>query len=324
MEGVVLFILLVAIIIITAIIIYFVRDYIQYKTQINTQFSVTQSQVNAEKTDRLANLKYVVDQVNTVHDDIASTLNNESSTQTRLAEQLDKSQANYLSGLNTAFGFTDSTGKNVKLSNLSGTTNPNTQLLTNVIATMGLTAKDLQPNGNSVQLCSKTDPTKCIRFPDQNGNTYLTDMGNGSVVLDGQRGTTINNGINLTGGLNLNASAGSPSGAINPGPNQMVLQSSKVGVGNFASSAPNATLHVSAQNTSDNVLQLSASSGQQLLNVAPSGSINIYTNGAQVGTIEPTSTGLKITTNTLEVRGNLLVSGGTISGRLLPQSSGPA
>jgi hypothetical protein len=322
--GTVSFIIIIsAIIAIAGVIIYFIRDYIQYKTQVNTQFSVTQSQVNAEKTDRVANLKYVVDQINNVNDDISTTVDTTTNTQIQLAQELDKSQANYLSGLGSAFGFTDNSGAAVSIPNLPGSAQPNMQLLTNVTATMGLTAKDLQPGGNTVKLCSKTNPNKCIQFPDQSGNTYLTDMGNGAVILDGQKGTTITNGVNLTGGLNLNAQSGSgstPSGAINPGPNQMVLQSAKVGVGNITT--PGATLHVQSKNAGDSVLQLTSSNGQTLTNVGSDGTITIYAGSAIAGTITPTATGLKITTNTLEVEGNLTVrndlkvTNGTIIGRV--------
>ena len=317
METIAFIIIILALIILSAIIIYFVKDYIQYKTLVNTQFSVTESKVNAEKKDRLANLKYIVDQVNTVNDDISSTLDQQTDKQTNLASQLNASQANYLSGINSAFNFTDSNGKNISLPNLPGSVQPNMNLLTSVTATMGLTAKDLQPLGNSVKLCSKSDPNKCVQFPDQNGNVYLTDFGHGSVIIDSEKGATINNGINLTGGLNINAAAGSPSGTINPGPNQLLFQSSKVGVGNFASGAPNATLHVTSQNAGDNILQLSGSSGQQLITVAPDGIINIYKDSAKVGSIEPTSTGLKLNANTVTLSGNLTVAG-NITGRVIP------
>lgn len=322
METVAFIIIIAGLIILASIVIYFIKDYVEYKSQINTQFSVTESKVNAEKLDRLSNLRYVVDQVNTVNDDIASTLDKETTNQTTLASELDASQKNYLAGLNSAFKFRDNSGKQISLTDLPGSVQPNTEVLTNIIATMGLTAKDLEPNGNKVKLCSKKDPSKCIQFPDNNGNTYLTDMDNGSVIIDGTKGAIINNGINLTGGLNINSATGTPSGAITPGPNQMVLKSAKIGVGKFTSSAPNATLHVIPDNTNDNVLQLAASSGQQMITVTPSGAINIYTDSARVGTIEPTTTGLRITANTLEVNGNLVVNGGTISGRL--NAPGPA
>jgi hypothetical protein len=319
MGTVAFIIILTAIIAIAGVIVYFIRDYVQYKTQVNTQFSVTQSQVNAEKTDRVANLKYVVDQINNVNDSISSTINTSADSQTQLAQQLDKSQGNYLAGLNSIFGFSDFTGDPLTISDLPGSARPNLNLLTSVNATMGLTAKDLQPGGNTVKLCSKTDPNKCIQFPDQNGNTYLTDMGNGGVILDGQNGTTIKNGVNLTGGLNLNAQLGSgstPSGTINPGPNQIVLQSAKVGVGNFINGPPNATLHVQSQNASDSALQLTSANGQTLTKVDSDGTILIYKGGALTGTITPTTTGLKISTNSLEVDGNLTVTNGIISGRM--------
>jgi len=106
----------------------------------------------------------------------------------------------------------------------------------------------------------------------------------------------------------------------------MVLQSAKVGVGNITT--PGATLHVQSKNVGDSVLQLTSSNGQTLTNVGSDGTITIYAGSAIAGTITPTATGLKITTNTLEVEGNLTVrndlkvTNGNIIGRV--SSLGPS
>jgi hypothetical protein len=313
MEKTVLIFLIAIVIIILGLTIYFIRDYLQYKTQIDTQFSVTQSLVNSEQKDRLASLKYVVDQVNNVNDDISSTLVNEGISNAHLADNVHKKQQTLLNSLNSAFKFNDDSGNSIPLLNVPTSVNPNLALLNNITATMGLTAKDLQPNGNSVQLCSKSDPSKCIQFPDKNGNTYLTDFGNGGIILDSAKGTTINNGVNLTGGVNMNATSGAPSGTINPGPNQLILESPKVGVGKLGDVTPHATLHVSSQNASDNILELSSATPiNRVISVSPNGTITIYSGNSTVGTIapDPKTNGLQITANTLTVNGRLKVTNG--------------
>ena len=83
METVAFIIIIAGLIVLASIIIYFIKDYVEYKSQINTQFSVTESKVNAEKLDRLANLRYVVDQVNNVNDDKQKLLSNNDTPATK-------------------------------------------------------------------------------------------------------------------------------------------------------------------------------------------------------------------------------------------------
>ena len=314
-------IIIIAAIITICIIIYiYVRDYLQYKSLVNTQLSVAQSAVNSEKADRVGNLKYIVDQQNNVNSQIYSTTQQNLANQSTLSSQLDASQGNILAGLNSAMNFTDNHGNNVPIINLPGAANPNMNLMNNVNATMGLTAKDFNTNGQ-VKMCNASG-TKCIKFPDQNGDTYLTDIGTGgSIILNGTNGTQINNGVNLNGSLNINSSSGAPSGTIVPGSgsNQMLLQTNMVGVGNFPSSiAPEATLHVNSPNGTDTLLKLSTDQGDQVITVTPDGQLSIYLNGALAGRIIPTSNGLTIAANVV-LDGNLNVgTGNTITGNVVP------
>ena len=303
----------------------YVRDYLQYKSLVNTQLSVAQSAVNSEKADRVGNLKYIVDQQNNVNSQIYSTTQQNLANQATLSSQLDASQGNILAGLNSAMNFTDNHGNNVPIINLPGAANPNMNLMNNVNATMGLTAKDFNTNGQ-VKMCNASG-TKCIKFPDQNGDTYLTDIGTGgSIILNGTKGTQINNGVNLNGSLNINSSSGAPSGTIVPGSgsNQMLLQTNMVGVGNFSSSiTPEATLHVNSPNGTDTLLELSTDQGDQVITVTPDGQLSIYLNGALAGRIIPTSNGLTIAANVV-IDGNLNVgNGNTIIGNVVPPSSTP-
>ena len=316
----------------TAIILYyFIRDYTKYKTSLNTKLSKSQSIIDSEKADRVGNLKYVVDQVNTINQEVASVAQDKITKQNKLAQQLDASQGNIIAGLNSAVSFTDANNTTIPLVNLPGADHPNMHLLKHVTATMGLTTNDLNVDG-TLKMCSSKDPNKCISLADKDGNTYLTDIGAspGSVILDARNGTNINNSVNLNGNIFLNSTNGTPSGIINTesGPNTIVLQTGMVGVGDFTSMAPNATLHVNSTNTDENLFELTTKDGQQLLNVAPNGSLAIYLNGDKVGIIQPVidehGTGIKIIATNVVIDGNLVVDGDIQANLINTASYGPS
>ena len=322
MNAIAFIIILLIIIAIIVVVIYYVQDYLNYKNTINADLSTTQSAINSEKSDRVANLKYIVDQVNAVNSQIYTTTNQNIQNQALIEAQLDASQSNIISGLNSAFTFTDNNNNVIPITNLPGSPQPNLTLLNNVTAAMNLTAKNMNING-SVQMCSPTDPTKCSQFPDQNGNVYLTDAGNGSIILDGDNGTTINNNMNLYGSLNINSKSGSPSALINPSVNSLNIQTNKLGVGDFTNLQPQATLHINTlSNVNQNGFYLTTNNGQNLLTVDNEGKIRIYDNGANIATIEPIDPrddlpGIKITATNVLIDGNLDV-GGTITGTCVP------
>ena len=316
----------------TAIILYyFIRDYTKYKTELNTKLSKSQSIIDSEKADRVGNLKYVVDQVNTINQEVASVAQDKITKQNKLAQQLDASQGNIIAGLNSAISFTDANNTTIPLVNLPGADHPNMHLLKHVTATMGLTTNDLNVDG-TLKMCSSKDPNKCISLADKDGNTYLTDIGAspGSVILDARNGTNINNSVNLNGNIFLNSTNGTPSGIINTesGPNTIVLQTGMVGVGDFTSMAPNATLHVNSTNTDENLFELTTKDGQQLLNVAPNGSLAIYLNGDKVGIIQPVidehGTGIKIIATNVVIDGNLVVDGNIQANLINTATYGPS
>jgi hypothetical protein len=309
MDTIALIITLIIIFVVAGGLVYFVRDYIQYKNQVNKQFSVTQSSVNAEKADRVSNLKYVVDQINTVNTDIYSTTSDTVSAQDSLSLDLTTNNNNIVNSLNKMFSFNDGSGNNIQFMNLPGSTQPNIQLLNKVNATMGLTAKNLQPLENNVQFCSKNRPERCITFPDKDGNTLLTNLGNtgGKIILDAEGGVQMNNTVNFV------SSDGKPSGSINNGPDSMVLQSKKFGIGGPGFSAPRSTLHVSATSDTDNVFEISNATSS-LLQVTPNGNIKIYSKtnpNILVAELKSSQNGiLEITaTNGVKINGNLEVSG---------------
>ena len=74
MEGLAIIVMLLALLALIGVLVYIVRDYYVHKETNAADFGKTTSDIAAERTDRLGNLKYVVDQVNTVNDDIYACL----------------------------------------------------------------------------------------------------------------------------------------------------------------------------------------------------------------------------------------------------------
>jgi hypothetical protein len=174
--------------------------------------------VEAEKSDRLSNIKYVVDEVNSVNKDIYTTLSTSNQTINTSLSSLStqhntlKSDLNtykadfntYKADLNTGFGKWINLSSNtatIKLTELPGAQpgGVDIKLLGNVIATMGMTAVNLTP-AKPFKLCNGEGNTtgNCMKFPDADGNTYLTSLTNGGkIVLDAP--TKVNNSLDVSG-----------------------------------------------------------------------------------------------------------------------------
>ena len=176
---------------------------------IDTQIGDT---VDVERKDRVSNVGYVVGQVNSVNDDIykaytsnTSLINSNATYATSNIARIDntvsglKAQQDQMQGGFSKFlAFSSSTAPgapDVTLANLAGSSAPDVRLIQHVSATMGLTAKDLAPGNNAARFCNSAG--KCIEFPNQNGDTYLTGFGNGKVVLDAP--TAVGGDLSLPG-----------------------------------------------------------------------------------------------------------------------------
>lgn len=222
MDGLSILIILLVILALAGVVFYFVYDYLDYKNKTSTDINTANSAITAEGKERLGNLAYVVNQVNTVNDDIYGTLtsnivftNSNVSVQSQKTDKLVNSFSSIMS-----FGTLGSGGSNISLFDLPGSPgNININLLKKVTATMGLTANNLTP-GAPAEFCSATG---CVKFPDSSGNTFLGPLTNGGqVVLDGA--VRVNSNVTFGG-------VGSPSfGAANQ--NSFAFNSKYVGIGN--------------------------------------------------------------------------------------------
>ena len=193
------------------IMIYFVYTYSQDKDSIESQISAAIStstkKINNEKSDRLSNIKYVVDQVNSVNSDISTQFTSSNvSFQKSIKEEQAKIIANLalqntndktlfgnysnvesnvnlntqdISHMNAGFGnyitFGNPAGTNsYNLLNLPSSPPANMNLMKQVNLVMGLTAQNLNSGiGSNISFCYGPGATNCTSFPDSDGNTVI-------------------------------------------------------------------------------------------------------------------------------------------------------
>jgi hypothetical protein len=216
LSAVLLILLLVAL---AVGVVYFLKDYYEYRKGLDTH--LTDVDTGLSNTSSLGNLKYVVDQANTSFNQIGSSLygfsNATNTSLTSLTNQQNTFGSNqdvFAKNFNTAFKFTNTienplTDKpsTYDVFNFPGVGTVDTRLIQHVTAVGGFTARDLTKTGNNqVKICGTGTGAKCIKFPDADGNTYLTALNptpvsgvTPSVVLDGN--VSIGNG---TGNLLVN------------------------------------------------------------------------------------------------------------------------
>jgi hypothetical protein len=200
-------------------IVYFLKDYYDYRT--NTDSHLSNVDTGLSNTSSLGNLKYVVDQANTSFNQIGSTLygfsnstNTSLNSLTTQQRTLGSNLNDFKNNFNSAFRFSTviedpltAQPNTHDVFNFPGVGTIDTRLINHVTAVGGFTARDLTTSGNNqVKICGTGAGSKCIRFPDNDGNTYLTALNptpvggvTPSVILDGN--VSIGNG---TGNLLVN------------------------------------------------------------------------------------------------------------------------
>jgi len=219
MDFVAALLLILLLIAVAVGIVYFLKDYYDYRTDTNSRLSTVDSSL--ANTSSLGNLKYVVDQANTSFNEIGSTFYGFSNTTTSSLNTIKSQQKIYKddqdvfkTNFNSAFKFSSViedplTSQPIihDVFNFPGVGTVDTRLIQHVTAVGGFTARDLTTTGNNqVKICGTGVGSKCIRFPDTDGNTYLTALNPTpvggvapSIILDGN--VNIGNG---TGNLLVN------------------------------------------------------------------------------------------------------------------------
>ena len=260
LAGTSLLLALLAILSLIGVSIYFYMDFDKHKIDNKADFKKVETGLSTEKSDRLSNLSFVIDQVNAVNKDIKNTYDSANKAQdTQLTQYgsnissihtsltgMGTSMAMFnasltglttkVSGIETGFGslldIKDGSAS-VPLSGLSGVASPNIDLIKNISVLGGMTIKDVQAT-KQFKICGGT-PERCVAFPDAQGNTYLTGFGaNASLILDAP--TEAKENLVLKKDLVLE---GKVYGMVNG--QKVELQLTPVGVGTTATPTPSPT-----------------------------------------------------------------------------------
>lgn len=321
MEAGAIIVMILALLALIGVVVFLVYDYLKHKDANAKDFKDTDVRIDTEKKDRLSNLKFVVDQVNDVNNDIYDTMMSNVGRLDTSFSNVSGIQSGMLGGLGTFLQFSsnsiDGRSHNVDLLNLPGTVNPNVQLMQHVNVMMGLTVKDLDgASSNIVEFCSKADPTRCVKIPDRDGNVVLKSLTpSGKVMVDSPM--RLSGSLSLTGS---NATTAASQVSLSSDGTSLFLQGQGVAVGNFSN--PGAKLHVQADQgaaafkvslpTSDALL---VSADGSLVTTQP---IIMKRNLADVNSVATLSIDidgtnntdfLKVQTNRLHVQGDFSVSG---------------
>jgi hypothetical protein len=216
MDGLAIIVMLLALLGLIGVLVYVLRDYSVHKESNVSDFSKATSDIAGERTDRLGNLKYIVDQVNTVNDDIYATLAKSAADSSSNVATLTGAQGRLVSGLDSFVRFTSNEsvfagaqtlgGQQVpgagafgagapspsfSIMNLPGTSGASPQLIQHTSFLSGITARDLRAgSAATAQFCAPSATAggapRCIQFPNADGDTYLTPLADGkSILLDG-------------------------------------------------------------------------------------------------------------------------------------------
>lgn len=243
MEAGAIIVMILALLALIGVVVFFVYDYLKHKDDNTKDFRDTSVRIDTEKKDRLSNLKFVVDQVNDVNNDIYTTMMSNVGRLESSQSNLSSVQTNMMGGLGTFLQFSsnslDGTSHNVSLTDLPGTVAPNVSLIQHITAMMGLTVKDLDgPTSNVVKFCSKDDPNRCIHIPDYNGDVVLRGLANnGKVVVDSP--------LSVAGSVQLTSSgATSTPVSLSTNGGSMVMQGQKIAMGPSGFTDPSAKLHI--------------------------------------------------------------------------------
>jgi len=159
--------------------IYFFVDYYKHKETNVKDFEKVDTSLKTEKEDRLGNLKYVVDQVNTTN----QTMDTEYVKRFDTLEDGLEASVNKYNAFESGFGSiirTRNSASNVNLEITKLSTLPATDidLIKHVSMLGGVTIKDLNTTSPTMKMkiCGAGSDGRCIQFPNNEGDTYLTSL----------------------------------------------------------------------------------------------------------------------------------------------------
>lgn len=249
MDFASLIMMIVVLLALIGVLVFLIWDYMKFKTDTADNLVKASETVTNEKTERLANMKYIVDQVNTVNTDIYNTFSSNMTLYNNKVSDVSSSNITLTNSLQSVFGFKVE-GADKRILELPGGVTPDLQLISNVTAISGMNISQLTSNVNT-QFCSAIDSDRCIKFPDSNGDTYITSLyPNKQVVIDGN--TVFRDKISYASADGsktygeVSSFGTDNSDMLLKTNNNMILQATEggIGIGRSPINPPNAMLHV--------------------------------------------------------------------------------
>jgi hypothetical protein len=279
MDNITIIILVLILLAICGFVVFLLVDYFKFKDSVKTDIITADNAIATETNNRLSNLKYVVNQVNTVNSDIASTFtSNVNSTNSRVGS-LETTQSSLLGSMNKSFSYSSnigSTSRDFNFLNLPSSSMPNMNLLNHVTMVSGLTINDLNsasdPN-HQMKLCF--DANNCIKLPNENGDTYFTAQLNKSIEMGSPvrftKDASFANSFNNVGGRIYGMATGTAAGTDAPA---LRINSNKVGMG-ASEVVPVAGLHLTQSDPTAPIMQvdMKTPNGQQPLLIDNTGKV---------------------------------------------------
>lgn len=199
----VLFLLLIIIAVIAAC-VYFYIDFTKHKESNVSDFEKVRTDVVSEQETRTSNIASIVQQVNDVNY-MMDTENKEAIA--KIDETVNDVVSKYTT-FETGFGSiiktTDAiTGEQVPLREITSSTPVDVQFFKHVNMLGGMSINELSRNDNKrVRACgSGSDATRCIEFPNDIGDTYITSLTSGGKIIAGAPLKT--QGIDVTGNIKI-------------------------------------------------------------------------------------------------------------------------
>lgn len=307
----------------TGVVIFLIKDYLSYKDKTKNDIQESKDKITQERTTRLGNLKYVVENVNDINNKIYKAYATSSNQMTSNINTLTTRQEQILNGIDTFAKF-KSGENNISLLNLPGAVAPDVRLIQHVTMMNGLNINQIGSNVNvdNVMFCNKNATTpRCIKFPDSNGDTVLTSLYEGKrVVLDSE--SDINGNLNFNQNVGTTPTKYADIKAVGTNLNissvgNMYLNSvgGKVGIGTSSFTAA-ATLHVKSESATQTAFRVSCP-GTNEVSVDKDGIL--YVKEIRFGNESNGSAVPKLSSDT---NGNLTVSlNGTTSKLIFPAAS---
>jgi hypothetical protein len=310
MAIIIMIVVTLALIGITAFLIY---DYLQYKDDTSMNFAKTSQSVYAEKSERLSNMKYIVDQVNNVNNDIFNTYSSNVATTASNINDLQRKQNGMVAGLGTFLNFTSNqyisgstNNANLSLLDLPGIPSPDVQLIKHVTILSGMNINELS-SSNSAQFCSKSNPSRCIQLPDSNGDIVFRSFDtNKKVVIDSPAefrdtlslSTPNTSGVAVPYAKVMSTGGNNPDTIMDTMNNNLQIRAKRMGVSSTPIT-PNATLNIVSDDSTGDMMRVTNTSLNKDVIIKPDGTLVVPR--IQIGTSTNPITLTQSSTGTLDL-----------------------